>query len=394
MPVSFNTTHGELSVALDAMTALITSRPPLPALANLRIVVLETGVVAIESYDYDTHVSVMLKAQINTPFPTKTERIIVNRAELTAFIRSLTKGTTRARQAGLPITIAAEKGIVEVVTDGYSMSLPTPDEFVEPPASKFEFQAENFATVDRDALLTAITRLQVSAGHDETLPMLTGISFESVEGGLELATTDRFRLGVAFLPTAQSGHEIKRLIPAKMLSTICRHLPAGEIWLDFADLNKSGLAYFRSGAFYIGTRFLDSEFVKYRSLIPGKGRGDAVVSRNQLVMALKRASSLLDNGRHVRLRLHGSTAMVTGGFGGDGGKVASPMFRTTQTGEDLEGEIAFNPKYLGQALASFGSDSVAIRYSTPSKPVLIAEPGELDNPRAFRTMLMPAKLPA
>ena len=30
MPMSFNTTHGELSVALDAITALSTSRPVVP----------------------------------------------------------------------------------------------------------------------------------------------------------------------------------------------------------------------------------------------------------------------------------------------------------------------------------------------------------------------------
>lgn len=384
MKVSFTTTHGELTVALDAIAALSPTRPPVPILACLKITAHIDGTVTVDTFDYETHVRVALNAW-NSDVSGEDAELVVNRALLTSYVRSLTAGSTKAKQAGLPVVFTVDGNNLQVTADGYEFTLPTfpVDEYPLLPVHR----VGQFVTVDRDTMRGMVTRLLVSAGHDDTLPMLTGISIKGAPGGLEMATTDRFRLSLGFVPTVEPEADIKVLVPAKLLGTIFRYLPAGPVQCTFSD----GQAVFLSGAVSISTRLMDNEFVKYQSLIPSKAVGDVVVSRGDLAVAVKRVATTVDRGHHLRFVFAGSELQVSAG--GEDGRAKSPKLRTEQVGNDMAGPTAFNPEYIGEALASFASDAVSIRYDTPSRPVFIAEPGELDNPRAFRTLVMPARLP-
>lgn len=386
MPIRFTTTHGELTVALDAMTALAGNRTATPALACMKITVDPQHHVILETFDYTTHVAVNLQAS-DVVADQKMPSFLVNRGRLNDYIRSLVAGTTKTKQAGLPVIMSILNSHVIIHADGYTFTLPKVDaEYPDMPAKG----AGEVVTVDRDLMLATVNRLLVSADKAGTLPVLTGIGVRSVDGGLELATTDRFRLSIAFIPTTQSS-DVKTLLPAQELAKIFRYLPAGPVDCQLPPGSEVGLARFTSGVMSIGTKWIDEDFVKYQQLLPTTWTGDVVVPRSELAVAVKRAGNATDRGHHIRMTFADSKVQVTAG--GDDGRVTSPAIRTQQTGDDMTGPAAYNPKYLGEALAVFASDAVSIRYTTPARPVLIAEPGELDNPRAFRTLVMPARLP-
>lgn len=383
MPVTFSTTHGELMKALDAMTAL-NGRPITPAVGAVQITVSD-GEVNLRTFDFTTLITITLDPATSTG----QGQYLVARDLFTGFVRSFLAGSTKTKQAGLDIRFEVTDGGLKMSADSY--------EYLLPLLSDLEFpdvdipKAGVLAVVDRDAMLSMVTRLQASAGNNATLPMLMGISIANVDGGLELATTDRFRLSVGFVGcrflTTKGDINLKVLVPAKELGKLLRFLPAGEITCHF----DGGWAVFTSGPMTIMTKWIDSEFVRYRSLIPSEGAGEMVVSRGDLAVAVVRASAAVDRGHHVRFAFADSQVQVSAGH--EDGTVRSPSFRGEQTGQDMPSPIAFNPTYFKDALAMFSSDSVAIRYQTPARPVLIAEPGELNNPRAFRTLLMPARLP-
>jgi DNA polymerase-3 subunit beta len=392
MSISFTTTHSELSAALDAMKAINTNRPSFVAQKLIRLAVSEEGVVTLESYDTLSHVVATLAVDEVDGLPGE---LLLDRLQLVPVVRALAVGTTRAELRRMPVTIREDGGTLGISSGGYYFTGPIQKdaEFMAPP----EYNLHRIVTVDRDAILAAVTRLQVCAGRDKTLPMLTGIKLTSVDGGLEMAATDRYRLGVGFVATQEAESEVSELAPAAMLSLAIRNLPAGPLKLGTSPdaMKDDGWISLRGGSMVIGFPPVSAEFVKYHSLIPSNSSGsakhhDAVVPRGELLTALKRARAVVDKGHHARLRLVGSTISVTAG--GDEGRMESPEFPTDQAGDDLP-VIAMNPEYIVPALESFGTHSVSIRYSTQARPLMIAEPGELDNPRAFRTLVMPARLP-
>lgn len=213
-PIRLSVPYGDLAAALDLMGAVCSSRPPVPVLGGALITVGHAGDAFIETFDYETHVRVLLDGGI------RPGRILLNRQQLAFCLRTVLAGATRAKQARLPVEITTVGSNADFLVDGYRFSLPLMpvEDYPATPA----YPDERVLTVSRDALLTEVNRLSVCAGKDQTLPQLTGINFVTVPGGLELAATDRFRLGIGYVPTVESGVEVNRLVPAKPLPAILK----------------------------------------------------------------------------------------------------------------------------------------------------------------------------
>jgi DNA polymerase-3 subunit beta len=391
--ISFVTWHGELTRALDTMRTILGNRPSFPAAGLVRLGV--TGIrrdVAIEATNGESYVYAKLPIDDSDANDGLPGQVLVRRALLAVVVKALGDGSTKTKLARAPIHVQEDGGQVALTSaDGYRFTLPI-EKDVEPLPMP-EHQVDELVFVDRTAMLSAVTRLQVCAGTDETLPMLTGIYMKTDPGvGITMAATDRFRLGVTCVRmTPSHDFKIDLLVPADKLAAACRLLPAGE---ELQVGVGNGLVWLMNFGVSIALRPVDAEFVKYQSLLPKRSaeHRDVIVPRKDLLSAMRRAAAITDRGHHARIAVEGSKVQVTAG--GDEGRMESPDF--TAEREDADQPpllIAFNPQYLAPALASFSTDSVAIRYSTPARPFLIAEPGQLDDERAFRTLIMPARLP-
>ena len=79
-----------------------------------------------------------------------------------------------------------------------------------------------------DVFSEAVAQVAVAAGHDDTLPMLTGIRLEIEGRKVILAATDRFRLAVRELEwtPADAGRRDRRADPGETLSEAAKTLGA------------------------------------------------------------------------------------------------------------------------------------------------------------------------
>ncbi|MGR9861229.1 DNA polymerase III subunit beta family protein, partial [Escherichia coli] len=88
---------------------------------------------------------------------------------------------------------------------------------------------------------TAVSRVAIAAGRDETLPLLTGVQVELTGDRLTMFSTDRYRLTMtetAWRPE-RPDIDLSALIPARALTDVAKSLSAGggdiSLHIDAAD---------------------------------------------------------------------------------------------------------------------------------------------------------------
>jgi DNA polymerase-3 subunit beta len=143
---------------------------------------------------------------------------------------------------------------------------------------------------------------------------------------------------------------------------------------------------------------LDTEFPKYRQLLPSEHTAVATVGVSELSEAIKRVALVADRGAQVRMEF--SPDVVRLSAGADGVGLAEEDLPVDFAGEPLT--IAFNPTYLTDGLSSLHTDRVTFGFTTSSKPAVLRPAPEQvpSGPGPFPAidtdyvyLLMPVRLP-
>jgi DNA polymerase-3 subunit beta len=266
---------------------------------------------------------------------------------------------------------------------------------------------EETGVVSADLFGEAIGQVAVAAGRDDTLPMLTGIRVEIAGETVVLAATDRFRLAVRELRWSTQNNEIQAavLVPAKTLAEAAKTGAAGtEVHLALgADsaVGKEGLLGIRSDCKRSTTRLLDTDFPKFRQLLPNEHTAIATMNVAELTEAIKRVALVADRGAQIRMEFSDKSLRLSASTDNIGR--AEEDLPVDFAGEALI--IAFNPTYLTEGLGSLHSEKVSFGFTTSNKPAVLRPVvgDEFDVPSgngpfpALETeyvyLLMPVRLP-
>lgn len=91
--------------------------------------------------------------------------------------------------------------------------------------------ATRLATVPAAAFAQAARRAVVSAGRDALLPAFTGVRISTVDGGLRLVATDRYRMTSATVhgETSLAEQDFRTSVPAEVLAAVARHSCHGTV---------------------------------------------------------------------------------------------------------------------------------------------------------------------
>ena len=135
---------------------------------------------------------------------------------------------------GQPVELATDGTRVQLACGSARFTLPTLplDEYPSFPA-----MPEVAGTLGSDAFAAAVSSVAVAAGHDDTLPVLTGIRVEIDGEDVTLAATDRYRLAVRTLrwQPVDPSLQATALVPARTLAEAAKSLTAGaEVTLALA----------------------------------------------------------------------------------------------------------------------------------------------------------------
>lgn len=230
-------------------------------------------------------------------------------------------------------------------------------------------------------LKQAINQTVVTASHDDTRPVLTGVLCQAHEGKLYFAATDGYRL--AERQIAATKEDIKALIPASTLQEVARVVPEDieEVTLLFDDAQVR----FQAGDVEITSRLIDGNFPDYRQLIPKKTDITATLQTAELVRITKIASLFArESGGSVTLHTDTTHKVVSIH------SVASQLGENTSeaTAEvDGEGSVTLNSRYLLEALGCVESPTITFGFSGKLAPCVVRPVGD----DSYQHIVMPLK---
>jgi DNA polymerase-3 subunit beta len=239
-------------------------------------------------------------------------------------------------------------------------------------------------------LKTAIGQVAFAAAQDDSRPVLAGV-FMHVKGSqLTLAAADGFRLSVRQVELSEPAEDLSVIVPARTLSELARVLPDGEEeQVEVATTAGRNQVLFRFGQMELVSRLIEGQFPDYQRIIPSSAKTTAVAGTQDLLKAARAASVFSrETSMVVRLELKPSAeelapgSLVVSSTSADLGDNTG-VLDAVVTGDAQE--VAFNGRYLREALEAIGSQQVQLLVTGPSSPGVF-KPASADG---FTHVIMP-----
>jgi DNA polymerase-3 subunit beta len=232
--------------------------------------------------------------------------------------------------------------------------------------------------VETEAFRQAVRQVVFAAAVEESRPVLTGVDATFEDNMLTLAAADGFRLAVFKLPLANKvSQKAEVIIPARTLAEVERLATDEEPVEILVNPNKSQVL-FRLKNIELVSQLVQGTFPKYGQLIPQSFATRVVVDVQQFLRATKTAAIFARDGSGiVRLIITPGGEMTTGKL--------TVSARSEEVGDDVgdidamtegpEAKIAFNGKYMIDALSVIKESQVALEVTTPSSPGVLKPVG-------------------
>src|SRR5438270_8536260 len=359
----------DLLAQLQTVTRVAAQRSAVQALSGVKVDA-DGDSVRLLATDMDVGVSVPLSADVASP----------GSAVLPA---RLLLDVVRALPAPeLSLEMRAAQSDVELVCGPatFHLRLLRAEDFPTLPSPA----AENRVALPADAFVQTVTRVQRSASHDETRPVLTGILMSASAQRLRMAATDSHRLSVkeTALDRELDG-SLEANIPARALSELVRIAQQGAADTLAVSVGQNQ-AVFEVGDVVLSTRLIDGQFPNYRHLFPESVEHEMRIATAELTDVARRISLLALKNQPLRLTFTDG-ALALSAQTPDVGE-ASESIPVPFQGDTFE--IGFNPEFLRDGLESVESDELVLKLISPLRPGLIESP----EPGEFVYLLMPIRL--
>ncbi|MHB8687875.1 MAG: DNA polymerase III subunit beta [Candidatus Dormibacteraceae bacterium] len=225
-----------------------------------------------------------------------------------------------------------------------------------------------------DDLISAVEQTQMAASTDEARPVLTGVLLMIQGGSMTLAATDGHRLAVRKLPAAGAGElDASLIVPARALAELSRVLKGEPGKVEVIISKARNQVFFRSGTSELTSRLIDGKYPNYAQVIPSKSSTKVRVSTSELTQTVRAVSLFArDSANVIRVKAQAGALILSATTNEVGDSKA-------EMAADVDGseiQIAFNARYLLDALGVIGEDEVELLFDGPLSPGLLRPPGK------------------
>jgi len=238
-----------------------------------------------------------------------------------------------------------------------------------------------------------IHQVAFAASADEARPVLMGVLVQVDKDRLTMAAADGFRLSVrkAVLSTP-SAASLSAIVPAQALKELARVATDGEEPIYMVLPKGRGQVVFRVKDVEVVSQLIDGTFPDYQQIIPRSYKSRTLVSTSSLLKACKQAEIFAREGSNVA-RFNIKTAqgemqpseVEISATSEETGKNETIVEATVDGGGLL---IAFNVKFLREALEVIRTPNVALETSAPNAPGVVKPVGD----DQFLHVIMPMHL--
>jgi len=367
-----------LARGLGTVSKAVSPRSTLPVLANI-LIASDEGRLRLSATNLEMGITCWIPARIeeegSTTVPARTFSDLV--------------GTLPGDQVLLKLDLATQTLNLRGGTSTNDIKCIDAQEFPPMPVPDFDGAVQ----INVGDFREMIHQVAFAASSDEARPVLMGVLVQVEKDKLTMAAADGFRLSVrrAVLSTP-SPNPISAIVPAQALKELARVATDSEEPIYMVLPKGRGQVVFRVKDVEVVSQLIDGTFPDFQQIIPRSYKSRTLVSTSSLLKACKQAEIFAREGSNVA-RLNIKTAqsemqpseVEISATSEETGKNET-IVEATVDGSGLL--IAFNVKFLREALEVIRTPNVALETSAPNAPGVVKPVGD----DQFLHVIMPMHL--
>lgn len=244
-------------------------------------------------------------------------------------------------------------------------------------------EKEKVCILKQAELKEMIRQTIFSVAQDETRLILTGEMLQIKNNTLNMVAVDGFRIAYRRTAILNQTEDFEVVIPGKTLNEIYKILSTDDKDINIYFNNNHVL--FDLGESKIVSRLLEGEFLRYEQVFSPDYETKILINRKNLLMSLERAALISREGKKnpIHIELDADTMIIT-----SNAELGASREELTTNLEGKEIAIAFNPKYLLEALRVIEDEEIYIQFISPLTPCTIC-PKEGDH---YKYLILPIRM--
>ena len=371
--MKFSAQLADLKVILPKVTAVIPTRSTLAQLENIQ---LELKAKKLTMMATDLEISVRSSIEVAS----KTDGLIaITSRRLSDIIRSLPDG-----DLSFSLDKTTRRVTLQTATGNYTM---VAAESSDLPDMMQEFKPDGSTKTTGAAIKKMISTTIFAASANEFRVSMMGLLFQFSPDGTTCVATDGHRLVKITNPEIKTDAERDVIVPSKAVNLVVKSFADDdEVTINFSATQIE----FKSENTSILSRLIDEQYPNYEAVIPRENEKLMTIAKSQISSSVKRVMIFSDNDtKQIRFQLAKNDLGILAD-NADEGAEAKENITCDYGSDDLL--IGFNGKFIDDALSHIEGDDVVLRFSTPTRAVIL-EPAT-QGKEEILMLVMPVRLNA
>lgn len=353
-----------LLTKLNMVSHALSSKTPLPVLTAIKMSVNEEGMTLIAS---NGDISIRAKLQYAEMQVEETGEVAVSGKMLCDIIRMLKSTDVVLYTEDSVLKIEAGRG-------NYKLNLMDVSSY---PRINFEGGNSIPFTFEGTAFINMIKNVIISASQSEKKPILTGVNFGVKENNLIAVASDSFRLS-RMTATFEDCTDFNITVPNSALNELMKCITDTDK-IEMEILGNSAIFHFNDTEFI--TRLIDGQYPNTEKLITNEFEKAIEFNKEELMNASDRIMILSPSGSEkereitynvVNLKQTSATTALLETQTSTGEAKEEINITVVSSKEGTSNlDITFSGKYFIDALKSFNSEKVTIKFNGAFRPFII-----------------------
>ncbi|WP_257348420.1 DNA polymerase III subunit beta [Pseudalkalibacillus decolorationis] len=266
-----------------------------------------------------------------------------------------------------PISIKVDRQSVIIQSEEISTTLHSfhSEEFPIPPV----FQPNKRVTITSNDLSEAIKQTIFATSKNESRPVLTGINLVIEEDRMTCVATNSHRLAKTVKRIEGDGRG-SYIIPSSSLTELVKLM--GSYSEDIAIYSTENYLIFKLSRITISSRLIAGNYPDVSGLIPTEYSTVVTLKTKQFLEGIDRACLFANDSKNntIHLKIVDGSKLIISSNSTETGEISENQDLISITGENNL-DLAFDGRFLMEALKTLKNEEVKLSFGGFMKPVLV-----------------------
>lgn len=376
--MNFKISSEELLNTLTIVSKALPQKTPLPILYTIKIDAYENYLL-FTATNSDIAIEVSVNKNINVK---NTGSFCISGKYLIEIIKKIDQGEVEFLQ------VDESNVVIKTQKSSFKLKVWDSSEFVD---INYVVQKDEI-NIPNETFKEILDQTLYAVSTDDKKTLLKGVQFLSKDNVLSICATDAYRLSRKVIEI-DTNKEFDIIIPGQSLKELLKIIETTEsdIKLYISDYNNKALFILDNIAFQ--TRLIEGVYPDISKLIIDNFNLEIPFNKNELLIASDRISILStkekNDNTYINLTLRKDNIVEISSRNEEIGAAQELIYVYGSVKGDVENfRITFNSKYLIEALKTYNSSEVVIKFTDETKQFCIYGEEDLD----LLAIILPVKL--